>query len=131
MNIDDFEKKHFPKKFIEGIDSHMLFLSQEAARGEHAPKENTVTHIRDITGTCPSCNADWRDKPIPEENRHHYAPLDADPSTYPTHFSRLIAMEDRDIYDGAHSYKCPDCEAVFPRILRYHAIWHKRKMGLA
>ena len=81
----------------------------------------------DIKGNCPSCKADWQGWEIPEEDRHHYAPLDADPSTYPTHGSRLIGMEDRDIYDGAHSWMCPDCRIIIPRIMCYHAKW-KLKM---
>ena len=75
-------------------------------------KMNTPNDITDIKGTCPRCKADWKGWEIPEKDRHHYAPLDADPSTYPTHGSRLIGMEDRDIYDGAHSWKCPDCAAI-------------------
>jgi uncharacterized C2H2 Zn-finger protein len=88
---------------------------------------NTPNLITDTKGTCPRCKASWVGHEIAEEHRHHYAPLDADPSTYPTHGSRLIGLEDRDIYDGAHSWKCPDCAAVFPRLIDKHAKW-KLKM---
>lgn len=88
---------------------------------------NTPNLIIDDKGSCPRCNADWKGWEIPEEDRHLYAAPDAEPSTYPTHGSRLIGLEDRDIYDGCHSHQCPDCKAIFPRIMYYHAKW-KLKM---
>jgi hypothetical protein len=83
----------------------------------------------DITGNCPSCKASWQAGAIPEEYLHHYIPLDAEPGTVgPTHYSRLIGMEDRDIYDGAHSWMCPDCRIIIPRIMYYHAKWKLKMM---
>jgi len=85
--------------------------------------ENTTHLITNIIGNCPRCNASWVGSEIPEKYRdEHYSGA--------THYSKLIGMEDRDIYDGAHSYQCPDCRAVFPRIVEYHAKW-KLKMQSA
>ena len=76
---------------------------------------NTVSKITDIKGTCPNCSASWLGEKIAEKYLHHYGGA--------THGSRLIGMEDRDIYDGAHSWMCPDCRVVFPRLMPYHAKW--------
>jgi hypothetical protein len=76
---------------------------------------NGLNDITDTKGTCPRCDASWLGSEIAEEHRHHYGGA--------THGSRLIGMEDRDLYDGAHSWMCPDCRAIFPRIMLYHAKW--------
>lgn len=86
---------------------------------EKVYKPNTVNLIVDIKANCPRCEVSWLGSEIAEEHRHHYGGA--------THGSRLIGMEDRDIYDGAHSWMCPDCRAVFPRIMEKHAKW-KLKM---
>ena len=80
---------------------------------------NTKNLIVDTKANCPRCEVSWLGSEIAEEHRHHYGGA--------THGSRLIGMEDRDIYDGAHSWMCPDCRAVFPRLMEYHAKW-KLKM---
>lgn len=60
--------------------------------------------------TCPVCHADWRGKKIQEKHREYYGNH--------THFSRLLAHEISDVYDGVLYWQCPDCKNNFPRFKR-------------
>ncbi len=62
---------------------------------------------------CPECAADLTGEPIPEASRQagSYGP----PETAPTHFSRLIMIEVRGVYDGGLYFVCPDCGVRFHR----------------
>ena len=68
-------------------------------------------------GSCSECGADWRGKPIPERDRA--AGYYGDPSTAPTHYSRLIGVElpydNPNHYDGVSFWRCPDCGAQWDR----------------
>jgi len=76
----------------------------------------------DITGICPSCKANWKGPAIPEKYREKFYGGS-------THYSRLIGMEDPTIYDGAHSWMCPDCRIIIPRITFYHFKWKLKMMN--
>jgi hypothetical protein len=54
------------------------------------------------TDICPACDAFMRGNPIPEEHRRSHYPV------Y-THYSRLIGVEVRGVYDGILYWRCPDC----------------------
>ena len=58
------------------------------------------------TERCPQCNADWKDKPIPEQYWEHYSA--------PYWYMRQIAIYDRDV-DATVEYMCPDCNTRFAR----------------
>ncbi len=56
------------------------------------------------SNTCPGCEADLRGEPIPQEY--------LDRGFYPegmTHYSRMIGVEVRGVYDGQLFCQCPDC----------------------
>jgi hypothetical protein len=57
---------------------------------------------------CPSCHKSWQGEEIPAEHRHHYA-------KGRTHFSRLIGIEYRGVYDGVLVWRCPHCKVEHPR----------------
>lgn len=65
-----------------------------------------MIEVTSKTRYCPSCNTEWRDKPIPKEYRENYSP--------PYYFSRVIALYDRDA-DATVAYRCPDCNTTFKR----------------
>lgn len=60
--------------------------------------------------TCPYCHKDLTGEPIPKEylDMGYYAPGS-------THYSRLIGIEEPEIYDGIIAWKCPECRAIWPR----------------
>lgn len=57
---------------------------------------------------CPECGVSLRGEPIPEEYRQrgYYSG---------THFSRVIGVECRGLYDGVMYWRCPDCGYSWPR----------------
>lgn len=59
----------------------------------------TVSAMAEIK-TCPHCGADFTGGPIRETHREHFGGK--------THFSRLIAVSDREL-DRCTHYQCPDC----------------------
>lgn len=69
--------------------------------------------------SCPSCGRSFQADPIPEGSREHYGGK--------THFSHLICVEVRGLYDGGAYNLCPFCEykwgrfptGTYPRIDRY------------
>lgn len=62
---------------------------------------------------CPECQGDWQGDPIPEPSRRagYYGP----PEGASTHFSRLVGVEIRGVYDGVSRWECPDCHAQWNR----------------
>jgi hypothetical protein len=64
---------------------------------------------------CPHCNADLRGSPIPVDyiRKGYYGPPD-NPNT-PTHYSRIIGVEIRGVYDGTLFWACPDCFRTWSR----------------
>ncbi len=65
----------------------------------------TTTRRRDDERYCPSCDADLRGEPIPDETREHYSV---------THYSRRIGIYDRRL-DRTVAWRCPDCGYEWPR----------------
>ncbi len=63
--------------------------------------------VNENTELCPLCGASFLGASIPEEHRHYYGGK--------THFSKLIGVEIRSIYDGVIIWCCPSCRAEFPR----------------
>lgn len=76
-------------------------------------------------GCCPECGANWDDGPIYDKLREHPAYSDktdaevraiaeqyGDPDG---HFSRLVGVEVRGLYDGVLYWECPDCHKQWPR----------------
>lgn len=51
---------------------------------------------------CPHCGADLRGKEIPAE---YQKPMYGGQ----THYSRIIGVQVRGVYDGVLFWKCPDC----------------------
>ena len=53
--------------------------------------------------TCPNCEADLRGEPIPAEltGSGFYAKGE--------HYSRVVGVEVRGVYDGVLYWQCPDC----------------------
>jgi hypothetical protein len=60
-----------------------------------------------VSEACPGCNVDLDGGTIPENIREHYSP--------PYRWSRKIGLSDG---DSIHTWKCPDCEATWPRSSR-------------
>jgi hypothetical protein len=58
--------------------------------------------------TCPHCAANLQGDPIAEEYRECYAPTS-------THYSRIIGIEVRGVYDGVLYWSCPDCGGTWHR----------------
>ncbi len=58
---------------------------------------------------CPKCRADFQGAPIPQEyiDEGYF-----DPGV--THYSRLIGVEESEIYDGIIRWRCPDCKHEWP-----------------
>jgi hypothetical protein len=56
---------------------------------------------------CPECGSDWRGHEIPHSARQSYGNA--------THFSRLIGVEVRQLYDGVYYWQCPDCKMMWNR----------------
>ena len=54
-----------------------------------------------LNKNCPKCEADFTGEEIPEQDRELFGGE--------SHFSRLIAVEDPNIYDGVLFWECPDC----------------------
>lgn len=54
--------------------------------------------------TCPSCRTDLRGAPIPQQyiDKGFYSPG-------ATHYSRIVGVEIRGVYDGVLYWQCPDC----------------------
>jgi hypothetical protein len=71
------------------------------------PSHPTTSSALDLYGACPACGSSWDAGPIPESVREHYGP--------PYRYSRAIGIEDPSVYDGVSEYRCPDCNATFPR----------------
>lgn len=61
---------------------------------------------------CPMCSASFKGKEIPEKSRHLYG--DA------THYSNIIGMEIRGVYDGVLFWQCHNCGARFHRFPEGH-----------
>jgi hypothetical protein len=62
-----------------------------------------------MSDTCPN-GCDLTGVPIPQEY--------IDAGLYPsgrTHYSRMIGVEVRDVYDGVLFWRCPDCKIAWPR----------------
>lgn len=59
------------------------------------------------TENCPNCGVSWDGGEIPENMRQHYSP--------PYRLSRLIGIEDPNVYDGVSWWRCPDCSAQWDR----------------
>lgn len=57
---------------------------------------------------CVKCKASLLGGEIPEDIREHYSP--------PYHWSRVIGIEVRGLYDGVLYYKCPDCQHIWKRL---------------
>ena len=53
------------------------------------------------TDTCPHCDADLRGQEIDPQYRDWYGGE--------THYSRVIGVEVRGLYDGVLYWQCPDC----------------------
>lgn len=49
----------------------------------------------------------WDNGDIPDKYREHYSA--------PYKWSKLLAVEVQDIYDGVLMYKCPGCSAIWSR----------------
>jgi ribosomal protein L37AE/L43A len=64
-----------------------------------------VTILRDNNDVCPFCKSNLQGKPIPKEWQQDYGA---------THFSRIIAIYDRD-KDRTVKYECPDCHKQWDR----------------
>lgn len=74
-----------------------------------------------IYGNCPQCGASWDGGEIPENIREYYGP--------PYKWSRVMAIEYSERYDGVWEYECPDCKAVFPSEVQ--KLWqHQTKKGI-
>ena len=57
---------------------------------------------------CPNCNANLVGEKIPLDEREFYG-------EGVTNYSRLIGIEDPDIYDGTAWWMCPDCQHTWKR----------------
>jgi hypothetical protein len=61
---------------------------------------------------CPECKSDLTGDPIPQEflDKGYYG-------DDTTHYSRVIGIEDPDVYDGISWWECPDCKHIWKRFL--------------
>ena len=62
-----------------------------------------------LDGLCPACGVSWQGEPIPQKD------IEKGWFGKATHFSRVIGVEYPEKYDGVWEWRCPDCEATFPR----------------
>ena len=79
-------------------------MSPEAQRAVIAK----VSPVNSETLDCPVCKADWRHSRIPKESKQYYRPG-------AEWFSRLIGVEIHGKGDCVDHWRCPDCNATFPR----------------
>jgi len=56
---------------------------------------------------CPKCRSDLKGEPIPEDLKEQYGG-----SNY---YSKLIAIEIPELYDGVSFWKCPFCKTTWDR----------------
>lgn len=66
------------------------------------------------TDTCPK-GCDLRGQPIPQEyiDKGYYG------ENPPTHYSRMVGVEIRGVYDGVVGWYCPDCGHKWVRLERF------------
>jgi hypothetical protein len=69
------------------------------------PKERTRVDFTRLE-SCPKCEADWRDKPIPPESQWMFG--DA------KWFTRVIGISSRE-HDMTIAWQCPDCHTCWDR----------------
>lgn len=62
---------------------------------------------RDDYTICPFCGTDLQGELIPLEHRHFYGGE--------THYSKLIGVEDPELYDGVSWWMCPVCVRTWDR----------------
>jgi predicted RNA-binding Zn-ribbon protein involved in translation (DUF1610 family) len=79
---------------------------------------------------CPSCKADLRGKPIPEEylRAGHYGEWDG---VTPRFYSRIVGIEVRGVYDGVLYWQCPDCGHKWHRWPEGHHLRRKAEYYVA
>jgi rubredoxin len=90
-------------------------------------------------GHCPSCKSNWDDGLIfdnfRKSKRYHEIPDEeirkmvkesyGDPNA---HFSRLVGIEDPNVYDGILFWQCPDCESKFQRFEETSPLGRRAKL---
>lgn len=67
-----------------------------------------------ITDICPHCEANLQGAPIPQEY------IDKGWYGDKTHYSRIIGVEIREVYDGVLFWQCPDCGGRWQRFTDPH-----------